>query len=164
MKPTSPVSSVPVFHPGLQITPSLHHLLFITPSGIHTHDYFLPQMSPFPRTPFFQVIVIFTFSLTSFSHGAASGLDVTMEGSHSLSHSLSQSWDTQMRFVTCMVPEHQLRLYGHVARFPDADPTDQILSAREPHEWRRPMGRPRASWLQQVDRHLKEMRMGQASA
>ena len=26
------------------------------------------------------------------------------------------------------------------------------------------MGRPRASWLQQVDRHLKEMGMGQASA
>ena len=26
------------------------------------------------------------------------------------------------------------------------------------------MGRPRALWLQQVDRHLKEMGMGQASA
>ena len=26
------------------------------------------------------------------------------------------------------------------------------------------MGRPRASWLQQVDRHLKEMGMGQTSA
>ena len=26
------------------------------------------------------------------------------------------------------------------------------------------MVRPRASWLQQVDRHLKEMGMGQASA
>ena len=26
------------------------------------------------------------------------------------------------------------------------------------------MGRPRSSWLQQVDRHLKEMGMGQASA
>ena len=39
-----------------------------------------------------------------------------------------------------------------------------ILSARESHEWRRPMGRPHASWLQQVDQHLKEMVMGQASA
>ena len=72
--------------------------------------------------------------------------------------------ETQMRFVTCIVCERQLRLYGHVARFPDADPAHQILSARESHEWRRPMGRPRASWLQQVDRHLKEMGMGQASA
>ena len=69
-----------------------------------------------------------------------------------------------MRFVTCIVSEHQLWLYGHVARFPDADPAHQILSVRESREWRRPMGRPRPSWLQQVDRHLKEMGMGQASA
>ena len=69
-----------------------------------------------------------------------------------------------MRFVTCIVHEHQLRLYGDVVRFPDADPAHQILSARESREWRRPMGRPRASWLQQVDRNLKEMGMGQASA
>ena len=45
--------------------------------------------------------------------------------------------------------------------FPDADPAHQILSAREPHEWRRPTGQPRASWLQQVDWILKEMGMGQ---
>ena len=68
-----------------------------------------------------------------------------------------------MRFVTCIVRECQLRLHGHVAHFPDADPAHQILSARESREWRRPMGRPRALWLQQVDRHLK-MGMGQASA
>ena len=37
------------------------------------------------------------------------------------------------------------------------------LSAREPREWR-PMGRSRASSLQQVDQHLKEMGMGQAYA
>ena len=72
--------------------------------------------------------------------------------------------ETQMRFVACIAREHQLRLYGHVALFPDADPVHQILSAREPRKWRRPMGRPRASWLQQVYRHLKEMGMGQASA
>ena len=72
--------------------------------------------------------------------------------------------ETQMRLVSCIVREHQLLLYGHVARFPDAHPAHQILSARKPREWRRPMGRPRASWLQQVDQHLKEMGMGQASA
>ena len=72
--------------------------------------------------------------------------------------------ETRMRFVTCIVCERQLRLYGHVARFPDADPAHQILSARESREWRRPMGRLRASWLQQVDHHLKEMGMGLASA
>ena len=68
--------------------------------------------------------------------------------------------ETQMRCVTSIVREHQLRLYGHVAHFPDADPAHQILLVSEPHEWRRPMGRPRASWVQQVDRHLKEMGMG----
>ena len=72
--------------------------------------------------------------------------------------------ETQMRFVTCIVRECQLWLYGHVARFPDTDPAHQILSARESREWRRPMDRPRSSWLQQVDRHLKEMGMGQTSA
>ena len=72
--------------------------------------------------------------------------------------------ETQMRFVNCIIRERQLLLYGHVARFPDVDPAHQILSAREPHEWRRPMGQPRASWLQQVDRHLKEMGIGQVCA
>ena len=72
--------------------------------------------------------------------------------------------ETQMRFDTCLVRKHQLRLYGHVAHFPQADPAHQILSARDPHAWRMPMGRPRASWLQQVDCHLKEIRIGQASA
>ena len=72
--------------------------------------------------------------------------------------------ETQMRFVTCIVREHQLRLYVHAARFPDADPAHQILSARESREWRRQMGRPHAWWLQQVDRHLKEMGMDQASS
>ena len=69
-----------------------------------------------------------------------------------------------MRFVNGIVREHQLWLYGHVARFPDTDPAHQILSVREPREWRRPMGQPRASWLQRVDQHMKEMGMGQASA
>jgi len=72
--------------------------------------------------------------------------------------------ETQMRFVTCIFRERHLWLNGHVAHFPHADPAHQILSARESLEWRRPMGRPRSSWLQQVDRYLKEMGMGQASA
>jgi len=44
--------------------------------------------------------------------------------------------ETQMRYVTCIVHELQLWLYGHVAHFPDGDPAHQILSAREPLEWR----------------------------
>ena len=88
-------------------------------------------------------------------------------GTRFLQRILGYQWaerETQMRFVTCIVRERQLRLYGHVAHFPNADPAHQILSARESREWRRPMGRPRALWLQQVDWHLKEMGMGQTSA
>jgi len=48
--------------------------------------------------------------------------------------------ETQMRFVTCIVRERQLGLYGHVVHFPDVDPAHQILSPRESREWRRPMG------------------------
>ena len=48
--------------------------------------------------------------------------------------------EAQMRFVTCIVRECQLLLYGHVAHFSDADPAHQILSARESREWKRPMG------------------------
>ena len=44
-----------------------------------------------------------------------------------------------------------------MARFPDADPVHQISLSEERREWRRPMGRPLASWLQQVDWRLKEM-------
>ena len=70
----------------------------------------------------------------------------------------------QLRFDSGIVCEHQLRLPGHVACFPVADPAHQILQEREPREWRRSMGRPRSSWLQSVDQHLKEMGRGQASA
>ena len=80
---------------------------------------------------------------------------------------VSNEWllmETQMRFVIHIVSERQLRLYGHVARFSDADPDYQILSVRELCEWRRSMGQPRASCLQQVDRYLEEMGMGQESA
>ena len=96
-------------------------------------------------------------------------------GTRSLQRILGHHWldfvsnerllrDIQMRFVTCIVREHQLQLYGHVAHLPDADRAHKILSASEPHEWRRSMGRLRASWVQQGDQHLKEMGMGQASA
>ena len=54
---------------------------------------------------------------------------------------------TQMRFVTCIVRERQLRLYRHVARFSDADLAHQILSVREPRVYRSPSGQPRARWM-----------------
>ena len=57
-------------------------------------------------------------------------LEVLNEESEPLG--LRVSW-FKTKIVICTVCEHQLQLYGHVARFPDADPAHQILTAREPH-------------------------------
>ena len=38
--------------------------------------------------------------------------------------------DSDEIFFTCIVCEHQLRLFGYVAVFPDADPAHQILSMK----------------------------------
>ena len=76
-----------------------------------------------------------TWTLTSDLRGRLNSF-----GTRSLRRILGDRWsdfvsnerllrETQMRFVTCIVRERQLRLYGHVARFLDADPSHQILSA-----------------------------------
>ena len=38
---------------------------------------------------------------------------------------------SNLRQVTCIVRERQLRLYGHVARLPAEDPAHRILSCRD---------------------------------
>ena len=50
--------------------------------------------------------------------------------------------ETESRPVTSIVLERQLRLYGHVARFPEVDPAYRVASVRDNPEWRRPRGRP----------------------
>ena len=72
--------------------------------------------------------------------------------------------ETRMRPITCVIRERQMRLYGHVARFPVNDPAGRILSAREPVGWTRPRGRPYDTWLRQVGRYFAEMGMGPAAA
>jgi hypothetical protein len=72
--------------------------------------------------------------------------------------------ETGMRLVTCIIRERQLRLYGHVARFPETDPAHRILCAKDPRGLARPVGRPRASWLRQVDRYCEGEWTGRVSA
>jgi len=72
--------------------------------------------------------------------------------------------ESRMRQVTCIIRERQMRLFGHVARFPDVDPAKRILNVRDPRGWVRPVGRPRITWLQQMDRYLDELGMGRATA
>ncbi len=65
--------------------------------------------------------------------------------------------ETDSTPVTWTVRQRQLRVYGHGARYPEADPAHQVVSVRDNPEWRRPRGRPRNSWLEQVDRLCQEI-------
>ena len=58
--------------------------------------------------------------------------------------------ETDSRPITSIVCQRQLRLYGHVARYPEADPACRVVSVRGNPTWRRPRGRPQNSWLRQV--------------
>ncbi len=62
-----------------------------------------------------------------------------------------------MRHVTCIVRQRQLRLYVHVARLSEVDPAHRDVSVRDNPEWRRPRGRPRNSWVEQVDRSCRKV-------
>ena len=59
--------------------------------------------------------------------------------------------ETDSRPISSIVRQRQLRLYGHVARYPEANPAYRVVSVRDNPTWRRPRGRPQKSWLQQVD-------------
>ena len=65
--------------------------------------------------------------------------------------------ETDSTPITWTVRQRQLRLYGHVARYPEADPAHRVVSVRDNPEWRRPRGRPRSSWLEQVGRSCEEI-------
>ena len=59
--------------------------------------------------------------------------------------------ETGVTPITSQIYERQLQLYGHVARLPEEDPAHRVISERIDSGWRRPRGRPRNSWLKQVD-------------
>lgn len=65
--------------------------------------------------------------------------------------------ETDSRPITSLIRERQLQLYGHVARFPEDDPTYRVISERVDPGWRRPRGRPRNSWLKQVDQICQDV-------
>ena len=59
--------------------------------------------------------------------------------------------------VTCMIRQRQLRLFGHVARFPESDPVRRVISMEVSRDWRRPRGRQPVSWLERIDCHCREL-------
>ena len=48
--------------------------------------------------------------------------------------------ETESRPITTIVCQRQLRLYGHVARYPEADPACRFVSEMDNLGWRRPRG------------------------
>ncbi len=59
--------------------------------------------------------------------------------------------ETGSRPIVCTIRQRQLRLYGHVARFPEADPAYRAVFEIDNPRWRRPKGRPQNSQLGKVD-------------
>ena len=50
--------------------------------------------------------------------------------------------------VTCMMRQRHMRLFGHVAKFPESDPVMRVISKEIVPAWRRPRGRRTMTWLQ----------------
>ena len=73
---------------------------------------------------------------------------------------VSNQWflcETESSPITSIVRQQQLRLYGHVARYPKADSACQVVSERDNLEWRRPRGHQQSSWLGQVNASCWEL-------
>ena len=59
--------------------------------------------------------------------------------------------ESESRTITNIVCQCELRLYRHVAHYPEADPASWVVSERDNMEWRQPKGCPQSSWLGLVD-------------
>lgn len=66
--------------------------------------------------------------------------------------------ETESRVVTGFVRERQVWLYEHVARLSYVNPAHRVDFVQDNREWRNPRGRPRNSWLRQVDRTCQDGR------
>ncbi len=73
--------------------------------------------------------------------------------------------ETGSRPIACTIRRRQLRLYGHVARFPEVDPAYRAVFERDNPVWRRPRERPQSSWLRKVNESCWDvLGMGMGSA
>ena len=64
--------------------------------------------------------------------------------------------------VICLIRERQLCFYGYVVRFPEDDPAHQILTSKDPAGWNHHPGRPRVSWLSQLENYTEGWSVGPA--
>ena len=66
--------------------------------------------------------------------------------------------------ISSLVLRRQLSLFGHVARFPSADPAHRILSCPDPPAWRRGRGRPPLTWLKRLNEVFRGVGTDRSSA
>ena len=62
--------------------------------------------------------------------------------------------------ISCRIKKRRLKLFGHVARFPDGADTADALIPRLSKHWKRPRGRPQNSWSGTVEKDLKPHNIG----
>ncbi len=73
--------------------------------------------------------------------------------------------ETGSRPIAYTIWQPQLMQHGHVARFLEVDPAYWGVFERDSRGWRRPMGRPKSSWLGKFDEPCYNvLRMGNGPA
>jgi len=64
--------------------------------------------------------------------------------------------------VSGRVKSFRLRFFGHLARSAPEEDHHRVIAAavRPPTDWRRPVGRPRATWLRTIDEDVRPLNLG----
>ena len=62
---------------------------------------------------------------------------------------------TKQPHLSAIVQSRRLSLFGHIARMPDETDAKQVLTASPTGNWKRPLGRPRITWMKTIQQDLK---------
>jgi len=65
-------------------------------------------------------------------------------------------WLTKQPKLTAIIHSRRLTLFGHIMRMDNNADAKRILLASPPADWRRQLGRPRITWLSNVQQDLKQ--------
>jgi len=57
--------------------------------------------------------------------------------------------------LSAIVQARRLSLFGHIARMPDETDARSIITASPSEDWRRPLGRPRTTWMKTIQQDLR---------
>ena len=71
---------------------------------------------------------------------------------------------TKQPHLSAIVQSRRMSLFGHIARMRDETDTKQILTASPAGNWRRPLGRPRITWMKTIQQDLKSSNLNMDDA